>query len=165
MELVQSKGIQKKFYLENNIPTPPFRVFENLAELRECIEQGEITYPFVWKATMFGYDGYGVSIVKSEEDINKLPHGECVAEELVLFKNELSVIVSRSVSGEIKNFPIVEMEFHPQANQVEYVLCPARIDETLRVEADKLATQLATKMGLVGVMAVEIFKLKMIGYL
>ncbi len=158
LELVQSKGVQKKFYVKNNIPTTPFTIFKNLSELKESIENGKIPYPFVWKSTLFGYDGYGVNIIKSIDDMDKLPEGECIAEELVSFKNELSVIVSRSVSGEIKNFPVVEMEFHPEANQVEYVLCPARISDDLKLKADKLATKVAIKMGLVGIMAVEIFQ-------
>ena len=56
-----------------------------------------------------------------------MPNVECITEKLIPFKNELAVIVARNAAGEVKTYPIVEMEFHPEANQVEYVICPARI--------------------------------------
>ena len=69
---------------------------------------------------------------------NKVSKGECIAEKLIPFKNELAVIVARNASGEMKTYPVVEMEFHPEANQVEYVICPARIDDEVAKKARKL---------------------------
>ena len=57
-------------------------------------------------------------------DLENLPNVECITEELVPFKSELAVIVARNTKGQVKVYPVVEMEFHPEANQVEYVLCP-----------------------------------------
>jgi 5-(carboxyamino)imidazole ribonucleotide synthase len=85
---------------------------------------------------------------------------ECIVEDLVDFKTEIAVIVSRSVSGEIKSYPVVEMEFHPEANQVEYVLCPARISENVAKKARKLAQKVSSKFEHVGLLAIEMFVTK-----
>jgi 5-(carboxyamino)imidazole ribonucleotide synthase len=79
-------------------------------------------------------------------------------EELVPFKNELAVIVARSASGEVKTYPVVEMEFHPEANQVEYVICPARIDENVAQKATEVALKVSEAFNHVGLLAVEMFQ-------
>ncbi len=79
---------------------------------------------------------------------------------MVPFKNELAVIVARNVKGDEITYPVVEMEFHPEANQVEYVLCPARIDSTVAEKARNIAIGLAEKLGHVGLLAVEMFQTK-----
>jgi 5-(carboxyamino)imidazole ribonucleotide synthase len=90
--------------------------------------------------------------------LGDLPPGACIAEVMVPFKNELAVIVARNPSGEVKAYPVVEMEFHPEANQVEYVICPARIDETVAEKARALALRVSTAFGHVGLLAVEMFQ-------
>jgi 5-(carboxyamino)imidazole ribonucleotide synthase len=77
---------------------------------------------------------------------------------MIPFKNELAVIVCRNVSGEIKTYPVVEMEFHPEANQVEYVICPARIEEKVAEKARAIALTLSVKFEHVGLLAVEMFQ-------
>jgi 5-(carboxyamino)imidazole ribonucleotide synthase len=160
LKLIQNKGIQKEFYVQNNIPTSKFDKYSNLENLKSTIvnQQSEIKLPFVWKCTEFGYDGNGVKIVKQIADLDDLPNVECIAEEMVSFKNELAVIVVRNVSGDIKTYPVVEMEFHPEANQVEYVLCPARIDESIAKKARDIALDVSKKFNHVGLLAVEMFQ-------
>ncbi len=158
LRLIQNKGVQKDFYIENQIPTAAFKRFNNLNKLRSEIENGLIEMPFVWKCAQFGYDGNGVKIVRSVSDIENLPNVECITEQMVPFKNELSVIVARSVSGEVKTYPVVEMEFHPEANQVEYVICPARIDFNIAKKANKIALQVSQAYNHVGLLAVEMFQ-------
>lgn len=157
IERIQNKATQKQFYAAHNIATADFKVFGQLSEVKEAIEKGSITLPFVWKSARFGYDGNGVKIVRALSDLNGLADGECIAEELVPFAKELAVIVARSASGEVRTYPVVEMEFHPEANQVEYVLCPARIDEVIAQKARAIAMQVAEAFGVVGLLAVELF--------
>ena len=88
--------------------------------------------PFVWKSARDGYDGMGVKVVRTVADLEGLNDVPCIAEALVPFETELAVIVARNKSREVKTYPVVEMEFHPEANQVEYVLCPARMKITLK---------------------------------
>jgi len=115
---IQNKATQKLFYQDNNLPTAPFTRFAYLSEIEDAINNESLQLPFVWKAARFGYDGNGVKIVRSIEDLKDLPKDECIAEQLIPFKNELAVIVARSSNGETKTYPVVEMEFHPEANQV-----------------------------------------------
>ena len=159
LRLIQNKGIQKAFYIENKIPTAPFRTFTDLKSLVVEIVESKLEMPFVWKCTEFGYDGNGVKIIRTLQDVENLPNVECLAEEMVKFKNELAVIVCRSPSGEIKTYPVVEMEFHPEANQVEYVICPARIDDNVAAKARAIALDVSEKFNHVGLLAVEMFQL------
>ena len=157
IELIQNKATQKQFYATHNIPTVPFHRFESLANLQQAVTNEEIALPFVWKSARFGYDGNGVKIVRQLPDLSLLPEGECIAENLVPFAKELAVIVARNVSGEASTYPVVEMEFHPEANQVEYVLCPARISEEIAQKARAIAVQVAEAFQVVGLLAVELF--------
>ncbi len=158
LRMIQNKGKQKDFYVENNIPTSPHQRFVDLNTLKKVVTSSAVEMPFVWKCAQFGYDGNGVKIVRSALDLINLPDVECIAEEMVPFKNELAVIVARSVSGEVKTYPVVEMEFHPEANQVEYVICPARIDEKVAQKATEIALQVSEAFNHVGLLAVEMFQ-------
>lgn len=156
LRTIQNKGKQKQFYKSHNLPTSDFVLFESLSLLKSKFNN--LTLPFVWKSTEFGYDGNGVKIVRKIEDLEGLPEEECIAEQMVNFKNELAVIVARNPSGEIKTYPVVEMEFHPEANQVEYVICPARIDPQVAQKARDLALKVSEKFEHVGLLAVEMFQ-------
>lgn len=160
IRVIQNKARQKLFYIDHGIPTAEFSRYAYTNEIKDSIANGALNIPFVWKSAQFGYDGQGVKVVRSEEEINKLPNVECIVEELVDFKRELAVIVARGVSGEIKTYPVVEMEFHPEANQVEYVICPARIENEISERAREIAVDVATKLEHVGLLAVEMFQTK-----
>jgi len=157
LKTIQNKCFQKKFYRNHNIPTASFDEFENLDQVKEGIINGELSFPFVWKSAEMGYDGYGVSIIYSNKEIEGLNDGPCLIEELVPFEKELSVIVCRRPSGETVHYPVVESEFHPTANQVEYVLCPARLSDQATNKAIEIALQTAEAYGQIGLLAVELF--------
>ena len=160
LRIIQNKAKQKLFYIDNGIPTADFSRFAYASEIRDSIEHGSLEFPFVWKSAQFGYDGQGVKIVRSIEDLEGLPHGECITEEMIPFKNELAVIVARNVGGEVVTYPVVEMEFHPEANQVEYVICPARIDKKVAKKAREIALKVSSGIKHVGLLAVEMFQTK-----
>ena len=160
LKQIQNKGAQKDFYVQNNIPTAAYTRFETLSELKQAVANGNITLPFVWKSTEGGYDGMGVKVIRSMESFEGLADVQCIAETMVPFRNELAVIVARNPSGEIKTYPVVEMEFHPEANQVEYVICPARIDDTVAEKARAIALKVSESFNHVGLLAVEMFQTK-----
>jgi 5-(carboxyamino)imidazole ribonucleotide synthase len=160
LRMIQNKGKQKDFYVGNDIPTSPHQRFVDLTTLQSAVTSSAVEMPFVWKCAQFGYDGNGVKIVRSAMDLISLPDVECIAEQMVPFKNELAVIVARSVSGEVKTYPVVEMEFHPEANQVEYVICPARVDSKVAQKATEIALQVSEAFNHVGLLAVEMFQTK-----
>ena len=157
IEIIQDKSIQKKFYTKNSIPTSNYKSFTSLENLKNAIAKGNLSFPFVWKAARMGYDGYGVSIIKSNKDLENLIDCDCIAEDYIAFQNELSVIISRREQGEVKAYPVVEMEFHPNANQVEYVICPARIPSKTALKAKEIALEVSKKYKHVGLLAVEMF--------
>jgi len=157
LETIQNKAKQKLFYIDHNLPTAPFQRFAYTDEIYTAIEHTSIEFPFVWKSAQFGYDGTGVKIIRSLTDLEHLPNVECITEDLVPFKSELAVIVARNKKGDVKVYPVVEMEFHPEANQVEYVLCPARISKDIAKKAEVIALKTSKAFEHVGLLAVELF--------
>lgn len=160
LKTIQNKCHQKQFYQKNKIPTAPFQLFESKEGLKNAVARGRISFPFVWKSESMGYDGYGVKIVRSNQDLEQIKEGGCMAEELVNIEKELGVIVCRSPKGEVQCYPCVEMEFHPEANQVEYVLSPARISKSIATQAEKIALSVSDAFQHVGLLAVELFLTK-----
>jgi len=158
LRIIQNKAHQKNFYIDHQIPTAAFSHYAYLEELKHSFENSIIEFPFVWKAARFGYDGNGVKIVRNLEDLESLPNVECITEQLIPFKNELAVIVARNAAGETKTYPVVEMEFHPEANQVEYVICPARITTKVAENAREIALKVVSDLDFVGLLAVEMFQ-------
>lgn len=158
LKLIQNKGQQKDFYTKNDIPTAPYKRFTDLDQLKNELQTNAIALPFVWKSAQFGYDGNGVKVVRQAKDLEGLPNVECIAEQMIPFKNELAVIVARSASGQVQTYPVVEMEFHPEANQVEYVICPARIAPEIAQKANEIALQVSKSFNHVGLLAVEMFQ-------
>lgn len=157
IKTIQNKCSQKKFYKKNKIPTAQFKLFDSKEKLKDEVARGLVSFPFVWKSESMGYDGFGVKIVRSNQDLEEVNQGPCLAEELVNIDKELGIIVCRSPLGETKFYPCVEMEFHPQTNQVEYVLSPARIPKNISKRAEKIALKVSKSFNHVGLLAVELF--------
>ena len=157
IEIIQDKSKQKEFYISNGIPTSSFRSCNGIEELKDLISKGEISYPFIWKASKMGYDGYGVNKIFDNKGLENLSDCHCIVEELISIKKELSVMVALRESGEILNYPVVEMEFNKDSNQVEYILSPAQISHELKIKAEKLACNIAEKFKICGIIAVEMF--------
>ena len=157
LAIIQNKLKQKKFYKENKIPTAPFREFKSIKSIKEQIIHGNLCFPFVWKSNSMGYDGFGVKIIKSNRDIEELNDTPGFIEDLIEIKKELSVIICRNAKGEIKNFPVVEMIFNNDSNQVEYIISPARINNEISRKAISIAIKLSKLYNHVGIMAIELF--------
>jgi len=157
LEIIQDKGLQKEFYQNNNIPSPPFLLFKNKEEILLAAETGSITFPFVQKLRRGGYDGKGVAIINSKNDLKNLLEGASIVEKLIEIQKEISVIVARNRNGEIKCFPVVEMEFNDEVNLVEKLICPSSLDAKISRQANEIATQIVSSFSLCGLMAVEMF--------
>jgi 5-(carboxyamino)imidazole ribonucleotide synthase len=157
IDLIKDKGEQKQFYKKNQLPTSPFQLYEDDKSILKAVEKGALKLPFVQKIRTGGYDGRGVQIVRSEEDLKNIMLEPSVVENLVDIDKEIAVIVARSANGEIKTFPVVEMEFHPTANLVEILFAPSKINNEKQEEARKIATKIAEKLEIIGLLAVELF--------
>ncbi|SFW75923.1 5-(carboxyamino)imidazole ribonucleotide synthase [Sinomicrobium oceani] len=158
LKTIQNKAKQKLFYVDHEISTAPFTRFAYTSEIGTALKNESIRFPFVWKSAQFGYDGRGVKVIRTHSDLEGLPNVECITEEMIPFKNELAVIVARNSKGEVATYPVVEMEFHPTANQVEYVICPARIDAAVAEKARHIALRVSEAYRHVGLLAVEMFQ-------
>jgi 5-(carboxyamino)imidazole ribonucleotide synthase len=174
LELIQDKGLQKEFYVSNKIPTSPFLMIDNPADLQRAFESASekqlkftsehpdnrvqtISFPFVQKLRKGGYDGRGVAVINSSNELTKLLEGPSILEQKVEIAKEISVIVARNKKGEVRCFPVVEMTFDPQANLVDKLLCPAIITEQQANEAQQLARQIIESLNMEGLLAVEFF--------
>ena len=160
IDLIKNKITQKEFYSKEGIPTAAFKTFANKAELIQACEKAEQSMPFVWKVATGGFDGRGVSVIRSLSDLHDLPDAPCLSEDLIPFEKEIAVIVARSEKGEMKAFPTVEMDFHPTANLVEFVFSPGNLSKEVSDAAQDLAKKIADKLALVGILAVEMFLTK-----
>ena len=157
LKVIQNKSDQKDFYKKHNLPSSRFKNYSNLDELKNNFEKDNFEFPFVWKSSRFGYDGKGVKIIKNYDDLNFYFENECLIEEKISIQKELSVIVARNISGEMKCFPVVEMEFNENSNLVEYVMCPANISKDIAERAMQIAMNISEKFNMVGLLAVELF--------
>lgn len=153
IELIQDKRVQKKFYQENGIPTAEFVLTENAQDVRSHLS----FLPAVNKLGREGYDGRGVQVLRTPEDLSKAFDAPGLLERLIDFEKELAVIVARSASGEIKTFPVVEMVFHPVQNLVEYLFSPADVSIEIASRAEGIARKIIERLDMVGLLAVEMF--------
>ena len=157
LSIIQDKFKQKKFYLDNNIPTSDFIFFDSIKDLTHAFETKKIKLPFVWKSTKFGYDGFGVKIINNKTDLKSIEDKPCIIEELINYKKELSIIICRNLDGDCKLFPTVEMKFNEISNQLETVTFPAEINNRTNSEAKKIALKVADSFKNVGLLAIEMF--------
>jgi 5-(carboxyamino)imidazole ribonucleotide synthase len=152
IEMIQDKRRQKEFYQEHNIPTAPFVLVEGRADVLS-----KARLPVVNKLGREGYDGRGVQILRSPTDLDKAFDKPGLLEELIPFDREISILVARNASGSVKTYPAVEMEFHPEQNLVEFLFAPSTLSPEILSQADMIATSLVDKLGLVGLLAIEMF--------
>lgn len=157
LKIIKDKGKQKMFFEGNHLPSSEFNLFKSAGEILDKIESGDLKLPFVQKLRTDGYDGRGVHVVQSISDLDQLMDGQSLIEDLVNIDKEIAIIVCRNPSGEIKSYPAVEMQFHPTANLVEFLSCPANISVEEAREAEMLAKSVAETLGIVGLLAVEMF--------
>jgi len=157
LKIVQDKSLQKEFYLNNNIPSTPFKIFNSKDEIKKFLSKEGRSYPFIWKSSKMGYDGYGVKVIDNNNSIEDIPDKHCIIEDKAEIKKELSVMVVSRPSGELINYPVVEMEFNTKTNQIEYIISPARISQEIKEKAENLALRVCKSFGNIGLLAVEMF--------
>ena len=153
LRTIKDKGLQKLFYAAHQIPTAPFVLVENKMEAALHVSEG----PFMQKLRTGGYDGKGVTPFRNEADLEHAFDAPSVLEEMVHFEKELAVIVARNAFGELRVFPLVEMEFNSEANLVEFIFSPANISVEVAHEAAEIAKNIVEQLDHVGLLAVELF--------
>ena len=156
MKIIQDRATQKQFYIKNNIPTAEFVVINSAGDL----EKNLALIPGVLKVRRSGYDGKGVIKVDSLAETYKAFQGPSILEKKIDFEKEISVIVARNPAGESKVYPVVEMQANYEKNLLDFLFSPANISEKLKSESEELAEKISDRLGMVGVLAVEMFVTK-----
>lgn len=158
--LTQDRETEKAAIEKAGCEVAPYQIIHNDEELYKAIEKLE--YPSVLKTCRGGYDGKGQRVLRSDQDLEEakqlLSHGTCILEKWVAFEKEISVIVTRSVSGETKTFPVAE-NVHKD-NILYQSIVPARVSDEVIQKAEQLAIKLSNSFELVGTLAVEMFLTK-----
>jgi 5-(carboxyamino)imidazole ribonucleotide synthase len=157
LEIIQDKGLQKQFYEKIDVPSPSFKLFKDKEEIISSIKSGKLNYPFVQKLRKGGYDGRGVAIIHSIDDLEILLDGASEVEDHIDIDKEIAAIVARNERGEVKCHPTVEMEFNQNANLVEKLICPSTLPAEIENEAEEIGIKIITELNLYGLLAVEMF--------
>ena len=155
LELIRDKGLQKQFYLDNGIPTAPFVFCEASLPL-----ENPFGFPVVHKLRTGGYDGKGVQIIQHPSELQSSFQEPSIIEACIPFEKELSVIVARNQDRQTNCFPLVECEFNPEANLVEFLFSPAAVSPEIEKQAQAIAIDIIEKLDMVGLLAVEFFLTK-----
>ena len=156
IKMIQDKRLQKQFYKEKGIPTADFILTEDKAD----VIRNASFLPAVNKLGREGYDGRGVQILRNEDDLEKAFEATGLLEKLIEFDKEIAVIVAKNKNGETMAFPAVECAFHPTANLVEFLFSPAQVTDDIEQKAKKIAIQVIEELGMIGILAVEMFVTK-----
>lgn len=157
IRITQNRIFEKEAVAKAGVRVAPYRIVENAADLKEAV--GEIGYPCILKTARGGYDGKGQITLRHEGDLKEtdplLAHGACVLEKMIPFTKELSVIITRNETGETSLFPVVENIHHNHI--LHQTIAPARVENTVKKEAEQLALKVAAQLHLTGTLAVEMF--------
>lgn len=156
LKLIQDKREQKQFYKANGIPTADFILTDSKAD---TIAQANFL-PAVNKLGKEGYDGRGVQVLRSKDDLEKAFDAPGLLEKLIDFDREIAVTVARNEGGDLAVYPAVECAFHPTANLVEFLFAPAEISTEIEQKAQEIAKEVILKLDMVGILAVELFVTK-----
>ncbi|MDA7817937.1 5-(carboxyamino)imidazole ribonucleotide synthase [Sulfurimonas sp.] len=151
IELIQNKYEQKKLLDERGIPVPAYKDVSCDEDLKS------FGFPVIQKAKKEGYDGKGVQMLKTPEDIKNALQTESFIEELVDIDKELAVIVARNIEGDMKCYPVVEMLFDDRTNICDIVMAPAKISKEVEEKAIDISKQSIEVLDGVGIFGVELF--------
>ncbi len=153
LKIIKNKILQKEFYKAIEVPSSEFIITEN----KNHVETLTHFLPAVHKIAEGGYDGKGVQIIYSEKDVENAFEAAAVLEKLVVIKNELSMIVAVSQTGETAIYEPVDMIVDKQLNLLNYQISPANIPEKLMWKAEAVALKVVKELKSSGIFAVELF--------
>ncbi|MHB8546287.1 MAG: 5-(carboxyamino)imidazole ribonucleotide synthase [Nitrosotalea sp.] len=160
LKIIQDKYIQKQFLRKNNIPVADFDAIESLDDLKKKIT--DFQYPALLKARRDAYDGRGNFKIENSSQIEtayqRFSGRHTMIEKFVDFKMEVSVIAARNTHGEIAIYQLVE-NIHKD-NILEYTIAPARVDNKISSEADRIAKKTMDVLHGAGVFGIEMFVTK-----
>jgi 5-(carboxyamino)imidazole ribonucleotide synthase len=156
LQVAQNRLVEKNFFRELDISTPDFAAVDCLEDLEKAMQT--LGYPAILKTRTLGYDGKGQALLKSPEDLKaawELVDGyHCIVEAFVPFDREVSIIAVRSVSGEVKFYPLSENVHKGGILRV----AECRVNDPMQQEAENYAARLLQSLDYVGILALELFE-------
>ena len=153
LAIIQDKSVQKKFYVENEIPTAPYFELEDWKDLICVVTE----FPVFQKANKGGYDGKGVQFLTSRNETEKILRVPSIYETPADLDKEIAVVVVANGKGNLVNYPVVELVFNQEYNLLDYLLMPSTLDDSKAKEAESIARKVVEKLNSPGVFAVEMF--------
>ncbi len=153
LKIIKNKILQKQFYKANEIPSSDFIITQTKADLNQHIN----FLPAAHKLALGGYDGRGVELLKTKDDLVKGFDAPSVLEKLVTIKKEIAVIIAVADNGENALYPSVDMVFDNRLNLLEYQISPADIPEKVLWKVEAVALKVVKDLKSPGIFAVELF--------
>jgi 5-(carboxyamino)imidazole ribonucleotide synthase len=153
LKIIKNKILQKEYYRQHQIPSPEFIIIHSLSELNQAIA----FLPAAHKIGEGGYDGKGVQLLRTKDDISKGFDAPSVLEKMVNIKKEIAQMIAINEKGETALYPPVEMLFDPSLNLLDYQLCPAELNEKTLWKVEAIALSVVRNFKSPGIFAVELF--------
>ena len=153
LKTIKNKILQKEFYRNNEIPTSDFVITHNRSDLVQYTN----FLPAAHKIGMGGYDGRGVELLRTPEDLKRGFDAPAVLEKLVNIKKEIAILIAVNDKGETAMYPAVDMVFDTRLNLLDYQISPANLPEKVLWKAEAIALKVVKDLKSPGIFAVELF--------
>ncbi|MBX3257563.1 MAG: 5-(carboxyamino)imidazole ribonucleotide synthase [Chitinophagaceae bacterium] len=153
LRIIKNKIKQKEFYALHDIRTAPFVITQTKAEL--LTQAGFL--PAVHKLATGGYDGRGVQVLNTKDDLDKGFDEPGVLEKKISLNKEIAQIVAVNEAGQTALYPPVDMVFDPVLNLLDYQISPADLTETILWKVEAIALKVVKALKSPGIFAVELF--------
>lgn len=153
LRIIKNKIKQKEFYASHSVRTAPFVITQNKEDL---LAQADFL-PAVHKLATGGYDGRGVQVINSKEELDKGFSEPGVLEKKINLNKEIAQIVAVNNAGQTALYPPVDMVFDPTLNLLDFQISPADLTENILWKVEAVALKVVKELQSPGIFAVELF--------
>lgn len=156
LRTIKNKITQKQFYAEHTIPSAEFVITQTLSDVRSRADM----LPAVHKIGMGGYDGRGVRLMHTKEDLEKGFDAPGILERMVPVEREISQLIAVGQKGETAIYPPVDMVFDQRLNLLDYQISPAELPQSILWKMEAISLRIVKELKSPGIFAVELFVTK-----
>lgn len=156
LRTIKNKILQKQYYTEHSIPTAEYIITQNLDGVRSRLD----LLPAVHKIGQGGYDGKGVQMIRTKEDVEKGFNEPGVLEKMIVVDKEISQIIAIGEKGETAIYPPVDMVFDPRLNLLDYQISPADLPQSVLWKLEAISLRAVKELKSPGIFAVELLVTK-----